>query len=354
MKCYNCGHTLPDDSEFCQYCGKRIETEISNQKNTVEKDVSVVNEEIDDVLFSKDIDEEDFLQEFLKSTAEETIKTMEENSKNQPNHESESDFGIVEEKPVYTHALSSVDGEIEYLNRLYTENGEKITWERLGSKGVSGINGIVDIYVTYLPSGEPYKTIYINMYGAKTSATAPAGFKFDEAVPVKLQDNHKKIEKAKIVKKDKTKYCSRCGYLIDNETKVCSGCGKKYFKGIKLSKYSFSLFLMLLILLVSISINIIQLLDRNHLVERKGYWIKEAKKLEEEISESKSKIASLEREKDIYYDKLNFYEKYAVLINGNSKKYHRYGCDDFDSSSFWIYNIGLAKEKGYYACPKCH
>ena len=37
MKCYNCGHLLPEDSEFCQYCGKRIENEISIQENTVEE-----------------------------------------------------------------------------------------------------------------------------------------------------------------------------------------------------------------------------------------------------------------------------------------------------------------------------
>lgn len=24
MKCYNCGHLLPEDSEFCQYCGNKI------------------------------------------------------------------------------------------------------------------------------------------------------------------------------------------------------------------------------------------------------------------------------------------------------------------------------------------
>ena len=51
---------------------------------------------------------------------------------------------------------------------------------------------------------------------------------------------------------------------------------------------------------------------------------------------------------------LKFYEEYAALVNENSKKYHKYGCDDFDSSSFWIYNINAAEQKGYYACSKCH
>ena len=37
MKCYNCGHLLPEDSEFCQYCGKKIETEMAIQENEVEE-----------------------------------------------------------------------------------------------------------------------------------------------------------------------------------------------------------------------------------------------------------------------------------------------------------------------------
>lgn len=48
--------------------------------------------------------------------------------------------------------------------------------DRRGSTGVEGVHGIIDIYDTYLPSGQFYKTIYINMYGAKTSTAAPDRF----------------------------------------------------------------------------------------------------------------------------------------------------------------------------------
>lgn len=37
MKCYNCGHLLPEDSDFCQYCGKRIEKQTSIKENVVEE-----------------------------------------------------------------------------------------------------------------------------------------------------------------------------------------------------------------------------------------------------------------------------------------------------------------------------
>ena len=39
MKCYNCGHLLPEDSEFCQYCGKKIINELPLQDNADEKNI---------------------------------------------------------------------------------------------------------------------------------------------------------------------------------------------------------------------------------------------------------------------------------------------------------------------------
>ena len=48
MKCRNCGKFLPEDSEFCQYCGSKIEKEILTQEVAVEEkaqgDGSVVSQ----------------------------------------------------------------------------------------------------------------------------------------------------------------------------------------------------------------------------------------------------------------------------------------------------------------------
>lgn len=336
MKCYNCGQLLPDDSEFCQYCGKRIETEISIQENVVEE-VSVADETTEtaevDLPDLENATPEEALDVIIKMQAEETVKNLKENSKNQPNNEEDVDFGLVPEKPIYTLALMSVDGEREYLNQLYTENGVKIKWNRRGSTSVNGINGIIDVYDTYLPSGELYKTIFINMYGAKKSEKAPVGFTLNN-----VEAKRKKV---------KTKFCSRCGSIVDNETKVCSGCGKKYFKGIKFTKFSITVIILSIVLLTSVIINFAQYSEIDYLNGRVNYWSNQTDILKDEVSD-------LQWEKTKQGWTIDFYEEHAAIVTDGSKKYHIYGCDDLDTSSFRIHNTKQAENLGYYACSKCH
>lgn len=344
MKCYNCGHLLPEDSEFCQYCGKKIETEISIQENAVEE-VIVADETTEtagiDLPDLENATPEEALDAIIKIQAEETVKNLKLNSKNQPNNEEDVDFGLVPEKPIYTLALMSVDGEREYLNQLYTENGVKIKWNRRGSTSVNGISGMIDVYDTFLPSGEPYKTIYINMYGAKKSEKAPVGFTLNNV------EAKRKKKKPKKEKKVKTKFCSRCGSVVDRETKICSGCGKKYFKGIKFTKFSITVIILSVVLLTSVIINFVQYTEIDYLNGRVNYWSNQTDKLKDEVSD-------LEWEKTKQGWSIDFYEEHAAIVTDGSKKYHIYGCDDLDTSSFRIHNTKQAENLGYYACSKCH
>lgn len=68
------------------------------------------------------------------------------NRKNQPNYESDPEFGLVPNKPINTLEIKLVDGEEEYLNSLQTVSGNAITWSRHGSITVDGVNGPVDKY----------------------------------------------------------------------------------------------------------------------------------------------------------------------------------------------------------------
>lgn len=83
------------------------------------------------------------------------------------------DYGLTPEKPVY---VKGIEGSEEYLRNLRTALGEIVSWERQGSLAVENINGMVDIYEIILPSGKPYKTIYLNMYGTQNSVKIPKGF----------------------------------------------------------------------------------------------------------------------------------------------------------------------------------
>lgn len=234
MICNKCNHKLPDDSEFCQYCGNKLENvsvapapaaEEPKKDETSGALVVDIEPGVGDKL------PEEALRAIIEMQAQNVVEAMEANDKSQPDNEGDADFGLVPEKPIYTLALQSVDGEREYLNKLFTVHGQKIKYTRRGSTSVEGINGMIDIYDTFLPNGQPYKTIYINMYGAKKSTRAPRGFVLNNA---SMQTNSAPQKEGTA----RTRYCSQCGSAINNKNNVCTGCGKKYSKGANFDKFS--------------------------------------------------------------------------------------------------------------------
>ena len=181
MKCSQCGHALPEDSVFCQYCGsKALEKESAVEIQTPA--IIAAPSSADQSAFDMDkiMNARDPMKEFMAQQAQETIRVMETNRTAQLNNEGDPEFGLVPEKPIYTLATDIVEGQRAYLGKLRTVNGEKITWNRRGSISVDGVHGMIDIYETFLPSGQSYKTLYINMYGAKKSVVAPNGFIMSE------------------------------------------------------------------------------------------------------------------------------------------------------------------------------
>lgn len=110
----------------------------------------------------------------------------------------------------------------------------------------------------------------------------------------KTDDNIQNICEVKKVKinkekKVKTKYCSKCGSLVDNETKICSGCGKKYFKGLKFKNFSLAIFILYSLLIVSLILNIIQFIELQRKNEEYEYLSVNYKNIENELNTAKKK-----------------------------------------------------------------
>ena len=194
--CSKCNNELPSDSGFCQYCGNKIEAQIVDDNSN---QVEITEESISDEVITPVVENETAAK-ILASGIIEGQKAMEANKEIQSHNELDADFGLVPHKPIYT---VGIDEQEKYLKSLRTINGEQIKWNRRGSMSVDGVNGMVDVYDTYLPSGEEYKTVYINMYGASNSTFAPKGFSYSNQTtatpisPIKKQ-NVKKSKKLKI------------------------------------------------------------------------------------------------------------------------------------------------------------
>lgn len=84
----------------------------------------------------------------------------------------DEDYGYTSKKPIMTFR---VPGSNQYLESLVTENGETITWNRVGSTSDPDIDGMIDIYEIFCNANK-ITTLYLNMYGVSNSKHTPKGF----------------------------------------------------------------------------------------------------------------------------------------------------------------------------------
>jgi hypothetical protein len=148
--------------------------------------------------------------------------------------------------------------------------------------------------------------------------------------------------KEKQKRQKKKKYCSICGSIINNELNKCEQCGKQYFK----LSIDFLLITILFVLLIGATAYIYFLNNGNKKLNiQVTYW-------EKQYEEKRDEYVDLLIEQN---SKIDFMDRYIVIVsNDGTKKYHKYGCEDLNLSTFWIYDIEEAVSKGFIMCKKCN
>lgn len=80
----------------------------------------------------------------------------------------------------------------------------------------------------------------------------------------------------------------------------------------------------------------------------------EVYQLQSRLNSANSTISDLQAENARLEQAANFLDQYIVIISDDGTNlYHRYGCEDLDTSYFWAYNINAATGD-YDPCPVCY
>lgn len=256
MKCQKCGYSIPEDSEFCQYCGAHLEPQLAPETVTTPAEILPPVESVSETAsetaptepqpevvqeeslmsrayrsyISTDPEEKRFFEELL-GTEELKNAYLEECERNQR----EYDKGVrINFKQSYTQFMSALHDE--YFSAPQTSHEEPV------------------------PAEEPVAPV-----------TAPIAEK--TMVP---NSN------------EKHNFCKKCGSAIDPNTKKCSGCGKQYFNG----KKTVPIVLLSVLLIGSIGLNVMQYLQGQEASETVAAQTTQIEELEKEVSTQKSTISS--------------------------------------------------------------
>ena len=147
--------------------------DLIKNKDIAQKALAFVTLNMNNNDFSIEADDDMAALDFMTDMFSQMEQTASQNADAENDNLDDPEYGLVVTKPIYT---KGVNGSNRYLEELKTSLGEKLTWRRLGSTSAEGINGMIDIYESTLPSGKPYKTVYVNMYGSANSKKIPKGF----------------------------------------------------------------------------------------------------------------------------------------------------------------------------------
>lgn len=307
MKCAKCGYPLPEDSRFCQYCGARIEAEAESE------DLFPASPELPA--------EEEFVGT-ERAGAEAPVENVADQADAQ--------------RPAEKDAASGEQGDMPG-----NDEGCELQAPAEGQESAAAVAAPRDVS----PAAS-------EAFSAPGEAPAAPG-----DIPPSTQPGGEKPAK-------RQRYCKRCGELVHPKTKQCQGCGKQYFR---VSRYV-GVFVLAILCAALVGLNIFQYtqtLSAKERLERANDTISNNQQTisnqRETISAQRAKISALEDDVDIYkdlwmedFDKAAFMDDYIVIIGEGNNLYHKYGCEDLDTTTFLAYNSENAKAQGYRACKKCN
>lgn|GEM_PF-2933510 len=315
MKCIKCNNLLPDDSDFCQYCGARI-------KNTADQNNA-----------------NDSKEKLPVPPLEAVLSTQEK------------------AEPIITAIPASelINNPIELC---FIEEDSESSEEAYNNSTETKEEKQVDVEVSR-GSNKKQKTRYCKKCGTM------------------IDPKTKKCPNCNLFKKKR--FCKNCGAEIPAGEKKCPRCKKE-----KKSNRIFKVFLggLAIVTIIALGVfcvyqwmeiddlqsknsklnsEIVSLKATNKELDNEVVSLKTTNKnLSNENKDLQKEIGTLKIISDGYWDmwyKVRFYEEYVVFVpNNKTKKYHTYGCDDFDEDyegTFWIYSVRSAKADGYKACSKC-
>ena len=142
-------------------------------KTTAEKVLAFCKLNMSDHTFVVDSAESMALIEKCSGEVAEDEKIAVENLKIQDESVEDADYGLRMDKPIYTNGPDDTNS---LLNNLKSTLGEDLVWEKQDTLDVEGIAGKVIVYMSSLPSGKSYKTIYVNEHGLNAERKMPKGF----------------------------------------------------------------------------------------------------------------------------------------------------------------------------------